>query len=89
MHHPQRNTNETVGVTEFGFLSVLQATAAASMLEASVKEVEQILRAEMPDLSMFTEEQLEQVRAELFNSLGTCSFDEPRVDLRNMGMLKD
>ena len=89
MHHPYRYRNETVGVTEFGFLSVLQATAAASVNEASVEAVEDILCAPTPDFSMFDETQLEKVRAELFNSLGACSFDEPCVDLRSMGLLKD
>ena len=89
MHHPQRMKNESVDVVEFGFLSVLQATAAASLHEASTEEVEQILLLDAPDLSSFSETQIEQVRAELFNSFGSCSFDEPRQDLRTMGLLKD
>jgi hypothetical protein len=89
MHHPCQHKNESVGVIEFGFLSVLQATAAASVGNASLEEVEQILNAHTPDFSQFTENQLEKVRAELFNSLGTCSFDDPREDLRGMGLLKD
>jgi hypothetical protein len=89
MHHPQRMKNESVDVVEFGFLSVLQATAAASLHEASAEEVEQILLLDAPDLSSFSETQIEQVRAELFNSFGSCSFDEPRQDLRTMGLLKD
>ena len=89
MHHPFLSKNESVGVTEFGFLSVLQATAAASVHDASVEEVEQILLAPAPDFSAFNETQLELVRAELFNSLGTCSFDDPRKDLRSMGLLKE
>ncbi len=89
MHHPCQHQNASVGVLEFGFLSVLQATAAASVGNATVGEVEQILNAPTPDFSEFTEFQLEQVRAELFNSLGTCSFDDPRIDLRGMGFLKD
>ena len=59
------------------------------MGNASVEEVDQILNAPVPEFSEFTECQLEQVRAELFNSLGTCSFDDPREDLRGMGLLKD
>ena len=82
MHYPCQHKNETVGVLEYGFLSVLQATAAASIHNATVEEVENILNASEPVFSAFTESQLEQVRAELFNSLGTCSFDDPREDLR-------
>jgi len=89
MHHPCQNKNEKVGVIEYGFLLVLQATAAVSVHDANVDDVESILMNESPDFSMFSENELEQVRAELFNSLGTCSFDEPRVDLRRMGLLKE
>ncbi len=89
MHYPCQHKNETVGVLEYGFLSVLQATAAASIHNATVEEVENILNASEPVFSAFTESQLEQVRAELFNSLGTCSFDDPREDLRKMGLLKE
>jgi hypothetical protein len=89
MHHPCQNKNEEVGVQEYGFLLVLQATAAASLREASVEQVEQILLCDTPDFSTFDESELEQVRAELFNSVGSCSFDDPRSDLRNMGLLKE
>jgi len=89
MHHPCLHTNESVGVQEYGFLSVLQATASASLKESSVEEVEQILLSTSLDFSSFDEKELEQVRAELFNSVGSCSFDEPREDLRNMGLLKE
>jgi len=89
MHHPSQHQNQTVGVLEFGFLAVLQATAAASIGNANVEEVEQILTASSVDFSAYSEPQLEQVRAELFNSLGACSFDDPRKDLRSMGLLKE
>jgi hypothetical protein len=89
MHHPSQHQNQTVGALEFGFLSVLQATAAASIGNANVEEVEEILTATSVDFSAYSEPQLEQVRAELFNSLGACSFDDPRKDLRSMGLLKE
>lgn len=89
MHHPCRNENKSVGVIEFGFLSVLQATVAASVEGTSVEEVEHILTLDTVDFSNYSEQQLEQVRAELFNSVGTCSFDDPREDLRNMEFIKE
>lgn len=89
MHHPYQCKNETVGVVEFGFLSVLQATVAASIDGVDVEDVETILSMETPDFSSFSDAALEQVRAELFNSLGSCSFDEPLKDLRRMGLLKE
>lgn len=89
MHHPCRNKNESVGVVEYGFLSVLHAAASAGLHEASVEDVEKILLSDAPDISAFSETELEQVRAELFNSVGSCSFDDPRIDLRTMGLLKE
>jgi len=89
MHHPNRSLNECVGVTEFGFLSVLQATASAFCQNADVEEVTNILTSDTTDFSEFDQSDLEQVRAELFNSVGSCSFDEPREDLRKLGLLKE
>jgi len=89
MHHPCRSKNETVGVVEFGFLSVLQATVAASIDGVKVEEVETILNMETPDFTSFSDTALEKVRAELFNSLGSCSIVEPLKDLRRMGLLKE
>jgi len=89
MHHPARHKNESVGVLEYGFLSVLQAAAAVSIEGATVEEVETILNTNTPDLSTFSDSDLELVRADIFNSLGACSFDDPRKDLRTMGFLKE
>ncbi|MBT4584021.1 MAG: hypothetical protein HOC93_02950 [Phycisphaerae bacterium] len=89
MHHPAQHQNESVGVQEFGFLSVLQATAAASANNAGIDEVENILSAHTPDFSEFSESQLKQIRAEFFVSVGTCSFEDPITDLREMGILKE
>jgi hypothetical protein len=89
LHHPCRHKNDAVGVMEFGFLSVLHATASASIREASIAELEQILLGDSPDFSTLSEAELEQVRAELFNSIGSCSFDDLRADLRTLGLLKE
>ena len=89
MHHPHRNRNEDVGVDEFGFLSVLASAASAKYKDATLENVEQILTSETADFSMFTNEEIATVRAELFCSFGSCSFDDPRRDLRSIGLLKE
>ena len=89
MHHPCRNNNSAVGVEEFGFFNVLAAATASKCKEATVSMVEQILLTEHIELSMFTEEELAETRAEVFCSVGSCSFDDPRVDLRALGLLKE
>jgi hypothetical protein len=68
---------------------VLQAVASVSIDGATVEDVETILNANTPDLSTFIDSDLELVRADIFNSIGACSFDEPREDLRTMGFLKE
>lgn len=89
MHHPCRNYNESVGIHEFGFLAVLYATAAAKFLDATPKEIADILQSDEVDLDVCTEEMLERVRAELFCSFGSCSIDDPRTDLQAMGLLQE
>ena len=89
MHHPAQHKNETVGVVEYGFFSVLQAVTAVSIDGATVEEVGTILNAKVPDLSTFSDSDLELVRADIFNSLGSCSFTEAREDLCTMGFLKE
>lgn len=89
MHHPCRNYNTSVGVHEFGFLAVLYATAAAKFLDATPKEIVDILQSDEVDLDLCTEEMLERVRAELFCSFGSCSIDDPRTDLQAMGLLQE
>lgn len=89
MHHPCRNYNESVGVHEFGFLAVMYATAAARFQDATLDHIADILRSESIDMESCKEEMLESVRAELFCSFGSCSFDDPMTDLRAMGLLQE
>jgi hypothetical protein len=89
MHHPCRNYNESVGVHEFGFLSVLYAAAAAKFHNATPEGIVDILQTDEVDLDSCTEEMLECVRAELFCSFGSCSIDDPRTDLQAMGLLQE
>jgi hypothetical protein len=89
MHHPCRNYNESVGVHEFGFLAVLFATAVARYEDATVDRIADILRSDSIDMESCTDQMLEKVRAELFCSFGSCSFDDPRSDLQAMGLLQE
>ncbi len=90
MHHPTRRHNHATGVLEYGFLGVLLATAAARFRDASEDEVAAILAAEELEdgwLDAWEAQELAVVRSELFCSLGSCSFDEPREDLQALGLL--
>lgn len=90
MHHPTRRHNEATGVLEYGFLGVLLAAAAARFRDATQDEVAALLAAEDLEegwLDAWEPQELAVVRAELFCSLGACSFDEPREDLQALGLL--
>lgn len=89
MHHPCRTFNDSVGVHEFGFLAVMYATAAARFRDATIEGIACILKSEIMDFDACTEKMLENVRAELFCSFGSCSFDDPISDLRSMELLQE
>jgi hypothetical protein len=98
LHHPVRLFHESVQTKMHGFLNVLGAGVLA--LEHSWKESDiiRMLEDENADSFSFTDERFawreweistERIRAhrELVTSLGSCSFDEPREDLRALNLL--
>ena len=99
LHHPVRHFNESVNATMHGFGNVFLACAFAWAKSADEAMVRRILEAEAPcpfvlrdygaafgDAAVSTE-QIARARREFATSFGSCSFDEPREDLRAMGML--
>ncbi|MHC4946749.1 MAG: hypothetical protein ACYTG1_00595 [Planctomycetota bacterium] len=100
LHHPLRHHSEAVGADEFGFLNVFIGAALALQFELPEAEVQAIL--EERSLSAFeidadavawrgrrlTAEHVEDVRLAFAVSFGSCSFDEPRDDLRALGLLE-
>lgn len=99
LHHPLRYHSEAVGADEFGFLNVFIAAALAQPHELGAKQIEPILTER--ELEKFqidgdgvgwgeyraTLEELEDARLTFAVSFGSCSFDEPREDLRALGLL--
>lgn len=100
LHHPMRHYNEDVKTKMHGFINVFGAGVLASVNGLGIKEVQSILEDEDPANFKFDEtgftwknikasnEQITQARKQSFISFGSCSFDEPREDLRAMGLLK-
>ncbi len=99
LHHPVRHYNADAKVTMHGFFNVFGAAilAAAHSLEAST--VQEIIEDEHPKHFQFeansfqwrgfsaNTEQISRYRRELMLSFGSCSFEEPRDDLRALGLL--
>ncbi len=99
LHHPMHHYNEAFGGTMHGFFNVFGAATLTTAYSLSDDEVTQILQEEQAGVLSFTSEGLtwgdrrvpvsliETVRARRAFSFGSCSFDDPRQDLRRLGLL--
>jgi hypothetical protein len=98
LHHPIRHYNDSVQTKMHGFLNVFGAGVLAEAKDLSQAQIQFILEDENPehftfDQNGFTWKDLRVVNSELaqsrllITSFGSCSFDEPREDLRNLGIL--
>jgi hypothetical protein len=82
-----------------GFLNVLVAGVLAHARDLHETEIQMILEDEDPSHFVFTEEalrwqdwqattpEIHAARQTAIGSFGSCSFDEPRDDLRALGWM--
>ncbi|WP_457653487.1 hypothetical protein [Rhodocaloribacter sp.] len=99
LHHPVRQYRDEVGAKMHGFLNLFGAAALAYTHALDEAAVLAILRDEDPAHFRFTDEAfawrdlsaspeaVRRARTALAVSFGSCSFDEPRDDLRALGLL--
>jgi hypothetical protein len=98
LHHPVRIFHQSVQTKMHGFLNVLGAAVLGLEHDWTEKQFAEMLDDEDTASFSFTEDSFtwrdwkvatEQVVAhrELVTSLGSCSFDEPREDLRALNLL--
>lgn len=98
LHHPCRSYHDTVQTKMHGFLNVLGAGVLAAEHRWDEQQTVEMLLDEEPSSFAFSDEAFswhdvqiatDQIRArrELVTSLGSCSFDEPRDDLRALNLL--
>jgi hypothetical protein len=99
LHHPFRHYRESVQTRMHGFVNVFGAAALAAAHDLSDEVVTAIVADENPAHFVFEEEALRwqglnapvdkirEVRRTLAISYGSCSFDEPREDLKGLGLL--
>lgn len=99
LHHPIRHFSKEAGVTMHGFLNVFAAGILAYAHELSVSEVQEIIQDENPENFLFTAkafawqnlrvsvDEIQTVRQNTLLSFGSCSFDEPREDLRALRLI--
>jgi hypothetical protein len=99
LHHPIRRFDASVGTHMHGFINVFVAGVLAHALRLDEDELRPILADEDPSHFTFTDDglswkdhravtgQIAGARRDLVTSFGSCSFDEPREDLRALGWL--
>lgn len=98
LHHPVRLFHDSVETKMHGFLNVLGSGILALEHDWTEKQIEQMLEEEDPAAFSFDANSfgwrdwkvaINRIAAhrELVTSLGSCSFDEPRDDLRGLKLL--
>ena len=98
LHHPVRQFHPTVQTKMHGFLNVLGAGVLAAEHGWDVQQTAKMLEDENAGSFAFTDDTFSWDRWEiaterivehrkLVTSLGSCSFDEPREDLRALNLL--
>lgn len=99
LHHPMRHEDPTIKTKMHGFLNLLFASALAWRNPLDEKSVQKILEEEEPGQFQFLADRIqwgefsaeitsiEEARKKFVTSFGSCSFDEPREDLKAMGLL--
>ncbi len=98
LHHPLRQYREEVQTKMHGFLNVLGAAVLAAEHRWDTNQTAMMLEDENVDSSSFTDDFFAwrewridtkrlQYRRRFVVSFGSCSFDEPRDDLRALKLL--
>lgn len=100
LHHPVRHFADSVNTKMHGFLNVFGGAVLTKVHNLNRATLEQIIEDEdvdhftlnsegfsWKDLSA-TSAEIESARADFATSFGSCSFDEPRDDLRQLDILE-
>lgn len=99
LHHPLRHYNDSVQTKMHGFINVFGAGILAHVHQLTLADLQPILAEETAAHFVFTDEaftwqhlqattgQITALRETALISYGSCSFDEPREDLRELGLL--
>jgi hypothetical protein len=99
LHHPIRHFDSGVSAKMHGFLNVFGAGVLARARDLTYEQVREIIEDEDPSHFCFDEsgiawkqhrattDEIVTARKQFVVSFGSCSFDEPRADLRAMGIL--
>ncbi len=101
LHHPLPQQSQTLGARMHGFVNLLTAALLADAENLDAQEVELLLNDEDAHQFEWADDhlrwrghtasvaQIEAARCGALQSFGSCSFDQPRQDLRALGWLAD
>jgi hypothetical protein len=99
LHHPVRHRDDEMRTHRHGFLNVFGAAALAEAHGLGADALNEILLEENADHFRFrpdalawkdrsaSTEAIERAREHLAASFGSCSFEDPVADLRDLGLL--
>ena len=99
LHHPVRHQSAEPAVMMHGFLNVFGAGLLAHALQWDVNKLSRVVAETEPQAFEFTAagfswrghtvqaDTLHALRTQFLCGFGSCSFDEPRDDLQNLGLL--
>lgn len=99
LHHPIRHYDYTIKTKMYGFINVFGGAMLGYAHDFSDKKMTEVLGEEDAEHFDFTADgfrwkdfevstdDIEELRKVALISFGSCSFDEPREDLRQLGLL--
>jgi hypothetical protein len=99
LHHPLSHFNSSLNTRMYGFFNILGAAVLSYTHLLSLKELEEMITEERADHFAFADqgmkwrdyvvntEQIKQARENFCMGYGSCSFDEPRQDLRTLQLM--
>ena len=99
LHHPVRHYSESVKTKMYGFFNIFIGGMIADKFNLEVDVLTTILLDENPENFRFdnyglhwktysiSNLEIQHYREESFISYGSCSFNEPREDLQQLGLL--
>jgi hypothetical protein len=99
LHHPFRHHNPELDAVVHGFINLFAASALAHVHDLPVKTLIEIVAELDPEVFVVdserlawrhleaTADQIAEARRTVLTSFGSCSFSEPREDLRALGIV--
>jgi len=99
LHHPLRHRNDAVPADEFGFLNMFIGAAMTAVHDLDANTLTALLTETSIEAFTFTDDRItwqdhelttsaiDDLRTTFAISFGSCSFDEPRDDLRELKLL--